>query len=582
MGRGRLDMNTVNKTAAIRIAADYAGRPTRNGPVTMGQANMARCVLRDPPLHMNFRVTKHLPARTTFTAVAEAVGRLISRHESLRTTIRSGVQNVPGSGTLPIEVHDIMAGDPGEGAATEHMVDELAEEIGLRMQGVRFDVETESPIRVAVITEREAPRRAVFVLPHTSVDAIGLATVMREWERLIRGDAVPAPCSTQPLDLAISEGTPTARRRTVAALRHWETRLRRAPQAMFAIDETARADAPPDADAIRPRLRVRSAVASQALEAVAGRTGASHSVVTLTALGVLIGLRTAQRTCVIASLSSNRVRPELRDYVGPLAQDALIAADLDVPTFDDAVRRFRAASLAGYQHSRFDSAALWEVIESVNAERGVDFARDCVFNDMSGVTVADREAPPPSDVECDWLPEASLPAHLALWANRLREEVDLTFWIDPRVMSRTEAEDFGTGLVRLLIEAGRRVIPVAEIAAVSGVTPVVHGPGWVHVDSCWVNLDAVRRLVGEAVRGRPHHVTHDADGRLTCHVTSGTPAEIHAACLALLPGRTSAMAPHHYVVHSPAPGNAWLHRPVITEGNGRQLDSFPPSRISSQ
>lgn len=552
----------------IRIAADYAGRPTRNGPVTMGQANMARCVLRDPPLHMNFRVTKRLPAGTTFASVTEAVGRLLSRHESLRATIRSGVQHVPGAGAFPIEVHGATTDGAGPEAA-ERALDGFAEEVGLRMQGVRFDVEAELPIRVAVITDRDVPRRAVFVLPHTSVDAIGLATVMREWERLIRGDAVPAPCPTQPLELAVAEGTPLARRRTEAALRHWETQLRRVPQSMFAIDEVA------DADAIRPRLRVRSAVAGEALGAVASRTGASRSVVTLAALGMLIGLRNTQRTCVIASLSSNRVRPELRDYVGPLAQDALMAADLDVPTFDEAVRRFRGASLAGYQHSRFDSTALWEVIESVNAERGVNFARDCVFNDMSGVTVADREPPPAADVECGWLPEASLPAHLALWANRLEDEVDLTFWIDPRVMSRQEAEGFGTGLVRLLIEAGDRVIPAAEIPAVSGVAPAGHGPGWVHADSCWVSLDAVGRLVGEAVGGRPHRVVHGADGRLICHVTSGTPEEIHAACLALLPGRTSAMTPHHYVVHRPAPGDTWLDGPVVTEGDGRRLNSFP-------
>ncbi|MDP9861257.1 MULTISPECIES: condensation domain-containing protein [Streptosporangium] len=554
----------------IRIAADYAGRPTRSGPVTMGQANMARCVLRDPPLHMNFRVTKHLPAQTTFATVSEAVGRLLSRHESLRATIHAGVQNVPGTGVCPIEVHGAGAG------ATEHDLDGLAEEVGLRMQGTRFDVAAELPIRIAVITEQDAPRRVVFVLPHTSVDAIGLATVMREWERLVRGDTVPAPCPTQPLDLAAAEATPLAQRRSTAALRHWETQLRRAPQAMFAVREAA------DTGAIRPRLRVRSAVAGRALGAVASRTGASRSVVTLAALGVLIGLRSAQRTCVIASLSSNRVRPELRDYVGPLAQDALMAADLDVPTFDDAVRRFRTASLAGYQHSRFDSTALWEVIEAVNAERGVNFARDCVFNDMSGVAVAGREAPPATDIEHGWLPEASLPAHLALWANRLEEEVDLTFWIDPQVMSREEAESFGTGLVRLLIEAGERTIPTVEIPAVSGVTPVEHGPGWVHADSCWVSLAEVDRLVGEAVGGRPHRVTYGADGRLTCHVTSGTPEEIHAACLALLPGRTSAMTPHHYVVHRPAPGESPLDGPVVTEGDGRRLGSSITARISSQ
>ncbi|WP_371779992.1 condensation domain-containing protein [Streptosporangium subroseum] len=552
----------------ITIAAEYTGEPTRYGPVTMGQANMARCVLRDPPLHMNFRVVKRLPAGTTLDTVTASVGRLLSRHEGLRATIHSDTQCVSGSGALPIEVHDAEPGGGGSGLGDLTDLAGLAEEVGLRMQGTRFDVEAELPIRVAVITERNVPRLAVFVLPHTSVDAIGLATVMREWERLIRGGTVLSPCPTQPLELAEAEGGPLSQRRTAAALRHWETQLRRVPQSMFAID----IDEVPDADAIRPRLRVRSAVAGEALGAIASRTGASRSAVVLAALGVLIGLRNAQRTCVIASLASNRVRPELRDYVGPLAQDALMAADLDVSTFDEAIRRFRTASLTGYQHSRFDSTALWEVIETVNAERGVNFARDCVFNDMSGVTVSAHEPAPSAEIECDWLPAASLPAHLALWANRLEDdEVDLTFWIDPRVMTRAEAEVFGTGLVKLLIRAGDRTVHLPDVLAISGVVPVEYGPGWIHSDSCWVNLDAVERLVGEAVGGRPHRVIHDANGRLTCHVSSGTPEEIHAACLALLQGRTSAMAPHHYVIHAPGPGDTWLRGPVIAEGDGRDF-----------
>ncbi|MEU8382809.1 condensation domain-containing protein [Streptosporangium sp. NPDC048865] len=564
----------------VTIAAEYAGPRTRQGPMTMGQANMARCVLRDPPLHMNFRVTKRLPEGTPLSAVTEAVGRLLSRHEGLRTTIHSDVQVVAGSGSLPIEVHDAGTGAEtgAETGAGTGLLDEVAEEVGLRMQGTRFDLRAELPIRVAVVTEGETPRLVIFVLPHTSVDAIGLATVMREWERLVRGVAVPPPCPTQPLDLATAEGTPAALRRTEAALRHWENGLRRAPQSMFAIDEAARADT----DAIRPRLRVRSAVAARALEAVASRTGASRSAITLAALGVLVGLRNGQRSCVIASLASNRVRPELRDYVGPLAQDALMTADLDAPTFDEAVRRFRGASLSGYQHSRFDSVALWEVIEAVNAERGVDFARDCVFNDMSGVTVPDPGPGPSAWIECDWLPAASLPAHLALWANRLEDVVDLTLWIDPRVMSRTEAEEFGTGIVRLLIAAGDGDLHTSDISDISGISPIERGPEWIHTDSCWVDLGAVERLVGEAVQGRPHLVTHDQEGRLTCHVTSGTPEEIRAACLALLPGRTSAMAPHHYVVHAEGPTGESLQGPVVTEGDGRHSISVGPARVRNQ
>lgn len=121
--------------------------------------------------------------------------------------------------------------------------------------------------------------------------------------------------------------------------------------------------------------------------------------------------------------------------------------------------------------------------------------------------------------------------------------MDLTLWIDPRVMNREQAEGFGTGLARLLIAAGDGDVQACDITNISGISPIERDADWIYTDSCWVSLRAVERLVGEAVQGRPHLVTRTPDGLLTCHVTSETAEEIHAACLALLPGRTSAMAP---------------------------------------
>ena len=195
---------------------------------------------------------------------------------------------------------------------------------------------------------------------------------------------------------------------------------------------------------------------------------------------------------MIASLASNRVRPELRDYVGPLAQDALMAADLDVSTFDEAIRRFRTASLTGYQHSRFDSTALWKVIETVNAERGVNFARDCVFNDMSGVTVWHRARAVRRD-------------RVRLAARRLAPRPSRALGQPaggrgggPDVLDRPPGHDaYGggglrDGLVKLLIRAGNRIVHLSDVLAIAGVAPVEYGPGWIHIDC----------LLGEPRRGR--------------------------------------------------------------------------------
>ncbi|MFI6294610.1 condensation domain-containing protein [Nonomuraea sp. NPDC050790] len=515
----------------------FDGLPDRQGALTMGQANMARCVRRDPPEHMNFLMIKRLPRRIGLDRIADATHALLSRHEGLRTTFIGDTQHVHGKGLLEVMLV------PGQGRPPAH----AAEETGARLRAPRFDLEAEFPLRMAVILAGDEPRLAVFVLPHTVVDAISLAHLLREWETLLYGRPLPGPEPTQPIDLADSERTPAAARRAQAALEHWRDGLARSPQTMFPIAFDTE-------HAMVPRLRVRSAAVMPGLERAAARTGASPSMIVMAALGVLVGHRTAQPTCLLASLSSNRAHPRLRTHVGPLAQDALVVADLDAGTFDELIGRFRVAALAGYQRSRFDSEALWEAIHALDAERGTRYARDCVFNDMSAQMPPDDDEDPVEEPELTWLPDAALPANLSLWINRLDTVLDLTLWVNPAALSRDEAEVFGRGLVGLLGAAGERVVDVAEIGAVSGVAAMPYGPEWVRSGTSWVRPDSVRRLVERAVPGGRASVTLDEDGAFTCHLvtdTAITPGQAHRACLDLLPGHPDAVAPRRYVITPP-------------------------------
>ncbi|WP_157248544.1 condensation domain-containing protein [Nonomuraea typhae] len=512
----------------------FDGLPDRQGALTMGQANMARCVRRDPPEHMNFLMIKRVPRRIGLDRIADATLALLSRHEGLRTTFTGDLQHVHGKGALEIVVV------PGSGGPPMR----AAEEAGARLRAPRFDLEGEFPLRMAVILAGDEPRLAVFVLPHTVVDAISLAHLLREWETLLHGRPLPGPEPTQPIELAAGERTPAAVRRAEAALEHWRSGLARSPQTMFPVAFDTE-------HAMVPRLRVRSAAVMPGLERAAARTGASPSMIVMAALGTLAGHRTAQPTCLLASLSSNRSHPRLRTHIGPLAQDALIVTDLAAATFDELIARFRVAALAGYQRSRFDSEALWEAIHAMDAERGTRYARDCVFNDMSAQVPPDDDEDPAGDPELTWLPEAALPANLSLWINRLDTVLDLTLWVNPAALPRHEAEVFGAGLVRLLTAAGERVVDVAEIEAVTGVTAMPYGPDWVRSGQSWVRPEAVRRLVEAAVPGSRASVTLDRDGAFTCHLSTGaglTQGQVHRACLDLLAHHPDAVAPRRYVV----------------------------------
>jgi hypothetical protein len=53
-----------------------------------------------------------------------------------------------------------------------------------------------------------------------------------------------------------------------------------------------------------------------------------------------------------------------------------------------------------------------------------------------------------------------------------------------------------------------------------------------------------------------------------------TPQALHAACVAALPGRETAIAPHRYVLCASVPRDRdsaaeWRAQPVLADGNGR-------------
>ncbi|WP_214102957.1 condensation domain-containing protein [Acrocarpospora catenulata] len=525
--------------------AHFAGTGVRSGPLTMGQANMVRCVRTDPPEHMNYQVIRPLPQGVTVASLAEAVGVLLSRHESLRTLFTDTTQEVLAEGTLSVEV-----------------CEEAAAEVARRLQGGRFEVESEIPLRVAVITAGGVPEQVVLVTTHSAVDAIGLAVLLAEWDQLVLGKPLPPVTAPQPVDVAGTEASPASRRRAEAALRYWETQLRRIPHSTLtvSVDDTG-------TDWLLPRLRVRSAAAARALRRITVRTGVSGSAAVLGALATLAGLRGGADTVPVLSISANRFRPELREYVGPLAQDALVPVELDHESFDGVLGGVRSGTLAAYQNSRFDAAALIEIMERVQRERGVFFARDVVFNDMSApgqgarvVAASDR------DVRSAWLPEATLPTRTSLWVNRLEGEYDAVLWADPRCLPREDALLLGEGVARLLIEAGRRDVPLAELPELTGISPVPRGAGWVRSDQNWTELAEVRRLLPE-----PSEVVVEGARLVAYTAADTTPEELHETCLRQLPGRMSAVTPQHYVIcaRPPGLGESWPELPRLREGSGR-------------
>jgi hypothetical protein len=555
-----------NWTISERVAVRFAGGRARTGPATLGQTNMVRSVRIDDPAGSNARLIWEVPAGVDIGRLAEVVTAVLLRHDSLRTTFpEAGRQSVAGEGELEMPLYE----SGGDAYA-------CAGDVAPQLRAIRFDPAIELPVRAAAITSHGVPAGLILILCHTAVDAVAQSILRREVTALLAGEELPPPAATQPVDLGESEQTPAGQRRIAAALRYWDDLLCTTPQAMFAVPGVG------PTDWMLPRLTIRSTAAAPALARIADRTGAGRATVVLAAMCALIGRRLGVRTAVVAMLAANRLLPHLTDYVGTISQDALMSAELDVTTFDELVGRIRDRSLAAYRRSTFDSVALWHVIDGVAARRGTHWARDCVFNDLTGLTTTATEQADVAGtdgIRLEWLPAEAMPTRLMVWAVRLDDEIELSVLADPNCLATAEVETFGSAIIRLVEEAADRDIELADSTVLTELAPVVRGDGWYLSDRCWIELAAVRQLLDDVLDGRPNLVVVVPDDelghRIECYVAGDHVAaeRIHADCVAALEMRPSAMAPHRYVVCSQAPADvsdvdAWRAL-AVAESTGR-------------
>ncbi|WP_370531855.1 DUF6271 family protein [Streptomyces venezuelae] len=578
------------RTTALTVA--YAGGEARRGPVTMGQANMIRCMLRDEPAHINIHDVWPVPEGTRTEAAVDALRALAVRHEGLRTTFphREGrapseqVVSPEGQFTVTVLDHEEL---PEEPAA-------YAESLARRARDERFHLDRDFPLRVTLVTLRGAPVFVAMAASHAATDVGALAVLKEEWLALLTDGPLPPLACVTPLDLAAEEAAPAGRRKSEASLRYWERIIRTGPQAMFAE---------PGAEGTEvsvPRLTLRSLRAGRALALAARRTGSPAPTVLLTAWCALVAHRTGQSACVAAVPTSNRYHPRLARSVNTLSQDALLSLDVRVPTFDALLGKAWGAALNAYRHSQFDAVALWDMIGRTTFERGSQFARDVVFNDVStlpgtvapvsGDEAADADAP---DLALTWGPDQVLPTRVLTFVYAIEPLVHLSLWADPALFKPEEAEGFLTGLVRLLEAVGSADVPLGSLTGVTGVHPVERGPQWCRVDGSWTSPQLVAEALGDALAGVHEtladatvHVTPEAtapggpeEAALTAYIAAGdtplTPEQAHTALMTALPGRPGVLAPRRYVIVQDPPaepdpsGSGWLRQQILSEGTGR-------------
>ncbi len=324
----------------------FAGTRGGQGPMTWGQRSIWRITAWLPPGDPYFNMPWTLPVhgKPDLPTVLAALGRMIGRHESLRTTFTDGpaglTQRVRQRGELTVRLVD--AGDARPRA--------LAQEIAADLAATGFEYAAEPPLRCAVVMGGGRPRALAFAFSHLAVDAGALDVLAGEWPRLLAGESLPEP-RPQPLDLAVEELSPDGRALGERALRHWRAALERTPRPLFPAPTAT----PEDPRFVK--LGLESAALARAATTLAERWSVSTSGVLLGAYAMLLARHTGHDVAAMQVIVGNRHDPRLAPMVGTLVQDGILVLDVAGLALAEVVRAANRGVLTTYRRARYEPMA---------------------------------------------------------------------------------------------------------------------------------------------------------------------------------------------------------------------------------
>ena len=573
----------IRLTPMRSIPAEFAGKRAGEGPLTLGQLDLYDWLIQNPDhLYVILCVELPVPAVVSADDVAEATAALIARHESLRTTYVPGEpprQRVAAAGVQLLEVCSLGEGQWGprdRPAVAEALVRWLRES---PHPGPR-------PVRMVVAIAPDAGDRVIAcaaAFTHLAVDHDAIEILKRDFAGLL-GDPPRRPAGQpghQPLDQAELEATPAERRRADAALDYLREQSWRIPRCLYAV---------PGARTGGESLAVElsSVAAAMAVRRVAARTRTSRSSIVLAAICAVVARRASYRELVFPVSSSNRFERHLVNYVGSLAHGTNATVEIAGRSFDELAGHTWMRVVHASRHGRYDAVKRDAMGELAEHERGLRFNYDPWFNSLvpeswSGLTAGVGFQSEEIDAalartELRWRPAPVNGNPIQFSLNQIDGCLRLGMWnADAGLVPRAELESVLLAVERLLVAAAHGDVAYGRMPEVIGLEPLAGTPDRIRVDSCWVEVADVQRLVDDAAAPAAARVFASAGGRpLVAHLAATdavrTPEQAHARCMTALAHHPTAITPRHYVIcrtapPDPADPTAWP--PPLATGTGR-------------
>ena len=295
----------------------------------------------------NVHLRLRLPGAVDEPALERALGEIVRRHDALRTTFHE-------ADGVPVQV---VAPFAGFALPVEELSGLVATEVRRRAAedaGRPFDLATGPLFRATLLRRGPVERELWLAIHHIVVDGWSLGVIRRELAALYaaysagRDSPLPEP-ALQCADFAAWQRERVRDGALERELAWWRERLAGAPE-LLALPT----DPPPAAARTRGTHRVAAVLpppVAERLEALARAGGATPFMALLAAFQALLSRYGGGHDVVVGTPVAGRTRPETEAIVGFFVNTLVLRTDLSgAPTFREAVRRTRAATLGAFEH----------------------------------------------------------------------------------------------------------------------------------------------------------------------------------------------------------------------------------------
>ncbi|MDX1996532.1 MAG: non-ribosomal peptide synthase/polyketide synthase [Thermoanaerobaculia bacterium] len=275
--------------------------------------------------------------------LSQALAGVFARHEALRTSFAEGADGAPVQVVAETVVPELSVIDLSDLAPAER--DLAAAEIAGREAARGFDLERGPLARFVLLRLAERSHAALWTAHHIVSDGWSTGVFLADLAALYQGATLPA-LAIQPADFAAWQRTHLD---LEAQLRFWREALAGAPTFLPLPTDRPR----PPVMTYRGRavpFRLPEAT-SEAVRALAAKSGATPFMVVLAAFSGLLGRHAGITDLLVGSPSAGRRRLETENLVGFFVNTLILRADLGgAPSFAELLTRAKNATLAAYAH----------------------------------------------------------------------------------------------------------------------------------------------------------------------------------------------------------------------------------------